>query len=524
MKQTKTLLTLTIIIWGIFAATVCFAGNIDNMLKKAIERGRTSWGSYVMNKKDGRSLKAINLVPYLSENNFMLIDVKLNVFGYVTQAEFIEKDNYDLAVFYELFDKRIDISQLKSEGDFFAMDNDQKIDGRILHARWTGDVVDGFIHGQGFACTKIGRTVFCIEGTYEYGIPVSEITIKSFVADAKSFDLGVVIAEKIETICYNRPDLENLTGVIDKYNQRQKEYIKNYALSKGARLDAERCLNNLKESLKYGNTPFLSKEITAKYNWVEYIYFKEDEEAATNRSNMELFAKAGVDEAIEALLYIDVFDALHLTCLKDNRDKAMRSLSSSLEVEFFKRSNYWNVLENAEKTLVILKELSPDFLGELTLIEDKIVDWNRIIFPYRDKAIKAASDAREKAAKAFWNSVLDNLTSNSYSYSSSSSSTSERSSVPIDRNKILKMVSKVSEWKKGDFDVWENRKITFSDKIVVYILYDPDKNIAQYGYDAGGLRGVKRWYKTYEDALVAAYLWYAEDIVSYEGRGEGLWD
>jgi len=134
------------------------------------------------------------------------------------------------------------------------------------------------------------------------------------------------------------------------------------------------------------------------------------------------------------------------------------------------------------------------------------------------KADKALADANKKAART--QSISSSGSSSSKANKNSTTESHETKAMP-NAKAILEMVTYWdNEWRtSGLLSQIQTKWVWFSDGTEVRILYDKGNSNYPYSYDWGALSTVfADSYKTFDDAVVAAYLEYVYDYRMDNGK------
>ena len=537
----------------LFISSVTFAGNKEDVLKKAIERGPTSSGSYVINASDGKPIKIYRIREYIyKKKGFYIVDYKEDNNQNMVQLEFVKTyDDYIKWMFYQLCESKPNTKTKagkafrvlvpnRQSGIITYTDKDydnQYLGKSILHVNWTGEVVDGFIHGSGagYFINKIehydnnlfGRsrykgtttTLTSIEGTYKYGFPASDCkykvcTFKDDKSDARMLN-NMVEAGMYKEV--NPKMIEEALG----HSSWSKEYLEtlktqaNYFLANDGDSSVEKYLKEAQQLLKSGKTPVLSEDIIGKLGLIAPTrFFTANKESAQKRSAfLVLFDKD--PKAFEALCYMDLFDGLYFAST-ENAEKAKKYVSSPNTFEYMHNSNYWEKMEQAQKAAIALLKMNStkDIQTELISAQKTINKWGENIFAEYNKSLKK----RNMAVNVFWGKVVDDL--NSSSGSSSNSSTSSKSSGSSSHSIDIERITLSDFNYKFDGDWMETispkRYVKFEDKEDSYGGYLFKTNGGDLYISTDGLNNF--YYNNMENAIIALYVLKKYNKIRETGR------
>lgn len=414
-NQSNLLTTLSLFLLTLVVSTTCYAGNGD-LLKLAVNRGYTSTGCYRLTSKDKSGLDVNKFAAYLGKHGYWTVDKGLDKKTAVNWIEFIEMDKKDQGVFSYLCEGRCNYSQLKNMGKFASLIRepvyrpfalrwekplryDDNFSGNISEIPWTGEVVDGYIHGKGFAFKKVGDHKYLwqsdnyylyIEGTYDHGVPASDIIAKYYRINGP----------KIETITFKAPDVELLAKTIEEDKPKIRELLA-MRISSMTKGKAKQYYEEMAGMLKRGEMPPLSQLIRGSVV-TTHDFFYPDKKASEMRKEIEGMVTSQDPDSYKALYLLTVCDAYHLAATKDSA-WAKKVATTPLVCEPFFNSNYWNVLVEAEKYLRVLRNKPYGISQELAKVEQIIIAWNKKIFALREQTIKRGKEE----AKAFYNKLWD---------------------------------------------------------------------------------------------------------------------
>lgn len=515
MKKTNLSLTRIILITICLCITsVTFAGNKKDMLKKAIERGPTPAGSYVIYESDGKPININYMIDYISrKTNFIIVSSKSEENGYpyhrLIQLEFIK--NYDDYIGWLLYTlhglkpntptkegKAFRVIVPNRTGVFITYKekdyNNQHFDGDILSFNWTGEVVDGFIHGTGvgYYFTDNGKQIVTIEGTYKHGFPASEMKSKFCYLENWTYKKRIISSE--ETL-YKGSDSRMFARGVKKNGGTFDTQVSKFLAKDGA---AENYIKEAKQLLKSGKTPVLSEDIIGRLGILDPTrFFAADEKSIQKRI---LFTHSGDDpKALEALYYLDLFDGLYLASA-DNAEKAKKYVSSPNTFEYMNNSNYRRIMKQAQKAVKELLNMNStkDIRTELISAQKTIDKWGETIFAEFNKSLKK----RNGALTEFWGSVVDDLKYSSGSSSSSSSSNDDR----IERITLSDFKYEFDgNWGDGAMNSQNGRFVKFKDK-------NNDNYSGKLYRDGSGQLYIstldgKYFYNNMENAIIALYVY-----------------
>ena len=414
-NQSKLLATLSLFLLSLIVSTTCYAGNGD-LLKIAINRGYTSTGCYRLTSRDKSGLDVNKFATYLGKHDYWVVDKGFDKKTAVDWIEFIEMDKKDQGVFSYLSEGKCNYSQLKNKGKFASMKKepiyrplafkgekpiryDDILSGNIRDTPWTGEVVDGYIHGKGYGFVKYGdhkylwqsgNSYMYFEGTYDHGVPASDITVKNYWINGP----------KIETNVFKAPDVELLAKTMEEDKPKIRELLA-MRISSMTKGKAKQYYEEMADILKRGEIPPLSQLIQGR-SLTTNDFFYPDENALKMRKEIEGMVTSDDPESYKALYLLTVCDAYHLAATKDSA-WAKEVLTIPLVFEPFINSNYWKVLVEAEKYLRVLRNNPYGISQELANVEQIICAWRKRIFALRDQAL----ERRDEAVKSFFNELWD---------------------------------------------------------------------------------------------------------------------
>lgn len=422
----KAFMTLALL----FSAAVAFAGNLDEMFEKALQRGRKEDMSYVIEKSDGKPVKLNKMEDFiLAKKGYRILNKTSDKRGYLETLTFIDKPSYYFYVFYTICEDKqaalaaesgryLGLVGTRFRGDYKTF-NTELSGKRYYVDKWSGTVENGYIHGSGIgvATSSDGGTVFILIGTYDHGIPVSDIfNIWYKGEDLEEFqkpDYGKLSKQKFDAL-----PAKGINEGFRKYGEKfPQAFVGYYASKSDLNLD-----DYLKEVTSYFrqvpfsvSPPRLSQNILSRTGFAEYVFFYADRKAFYDRMYVKSLASTGDEKAIEALDYMDVMDGYYLTVC-DNRDWAKKVLEEKMLASHFSQSNYWYTLTLAEQKAKRLKKEKDSLGGQFNLVETSIRDWHT-------KMSEANENAKIAMRKAF-GAFLESALSSDYSGSSNNAASS----------------------------------------------------------------------------------------------------
>ena len=518
MKTNNTFFTrFVLVLMGLIISAVCFAGVKEKLLAEAIQRGETPAGTYVIEPGPGVRVKETAMRTFLQKENnkylksrYSIVDIQSDAAHNLIKMEFIIKEevrgiekNY-LYIAYKMLDGKINVNELKNTGAYYPLyyptiaARSSEFTDKKRVVLWTGDIVDGMLHGTGYGIwtrhyRNTGDTgIFCVEGTFDYGLPVDdyrEIHVDDYSYDSYYYDgtnhhwsvkLGRIKEEK-----FKRPTIELLEHGRDATRKGERIYpvgspdYKNFEMALltyyGKPEDvANKYIESAQNTLK-GNCPlYLSQYVGGIRD--------SDEEAYNLRRTLTKIHNEQPSEKTQLCLdYMLLIDGL---CLATTSDTTLAQRSKAIERN---DSQYYEVLENSKAIAERFGEEDSE-IGHICKEKAKVIDgW---IARIKERGKFNADYRKRLEANETYNDTP-----------------------VLHAEDILKMIVSKGEWKDEDNSGILEQKVTFSDGRKTKVCYSP-KRARDNKYNCYGVEGIlfMSWYETYEEAVVAAY-WHGPYIL-----------
>jgi len=188
---------------------ICFINGFSQskLFKEAIKRGINSDGYYRIENNDNDGVTEKKMREYLQKKGYVVGDFStknVEIYGTILKVVdtmvFFSKDDIDIVSFNRMKIGNINANLLKNRGTIFIPTRrrvGQSWDDVVRkwepkyeityeqfdEVLWSGDVIDGFLCGQGGGVVKKGNEYIYIEGLFSYGIPQSNGWIKRCESD-----------------------------------------------------------------------------------------------------------------------------------------------------------------------------------------------------------------------------------------------------------------------------------------------------------------------------------------------------
>ena len=501
------------------------------------------------------------VVSRLEEKNYVVSNSEKDYNQDVVSVQFVPKSNFH-AYYYKLMSGN-DFSKAqkgkcclfvtKSEWTWLGWQHEST--PYVGEVYWSGEIKDGYIHGKGAGLNLSHLTIsdkdqdatgyfYYFEGEYIYGIPVSEV--KSYdveMKDVKRYgDINPYTYTKKDANYFLVEHKDKLDAVMLD-NFISGDNIRYYEQYKALANDVRNILDNFKreatEIILNETTPQLSQHICGYFMGSDFSLFKTGTEEGARRNTLQAFKSfegiemsimedkykqllldeqkpllAGIDEALK---YMDLLDGLALTSeelIQEARFNYNVSLLSFYGSTMLDHSNYYSLLDNAEKIAKELKNSSSGTLREkYAAAEKKLSDWHKTIIRVKNDAYAEAVRRQQTPAKS------------SSSSSSNKDDWKEKMNSDNAGYYILKEITDSGSWSGGRFidsddDFEDSRTVQFSNgkEVKIYWEHRVKKGINRYGFVPKGLFNSMVWYNDFDNAIIGAYLYKYENKDWDEGR------
>ena len=228
LTQNPKMLTGSLVLLFLLFSIPTIAGNKD-LVNQAIQRGMTERGTYQI-VKTNKKVKIDGLRKFLANNQYAVVDWRDDN-GYLNTLDFVPKDEFYLYVYHLLSGSNP--KNLKNKGRVSPIFDRKSgtswierwhVFGDLEDCYWTGEVQNGYVHGQGSGIVKFQNYYYLFfSGTYCKGIPISEITQKTYCFNKEYIDY---FDARVKNATINEYEKKPKPNSIQIYNSHINEETK----------------------------------------------------------------------------------------------------------------------------------------------------------------------------------------------------------------------------------------------------------------------------------------------------------